>query len=117
MSRNLPVRYKLPAIVFAAILAGCAKLPIYQKPAAELPTTWKDVPAQGAPATGERWWTVYRDPVLEKLVDEGLARNRDLAIAAARIDEARALLTIADAERAPSCSRQKLRSAQCAQHS
>jgi multidrug efflux system outer membrane protein len=40
--------------------------------------------------------------VLERLVDEGLASNRDLAIAAARIEEARALLRITDSERLPS---------------
>ena len=40
--------------------------------------------SQGAPATGDRWFTVYGDPVLERLVDEGVANNRDLAIAAAR---------------------------------
>jgi multidrug efflux system outer membrane protein len=39
--------------------------------------------------------------VLDRLVEEGLANNRDLAIAAARIDEARALLRITDADRLP----------------
>jgi multidrug efflux system outer membrane protein len=83
------------------VLTGCAKLPLFQKPATELPAAWKDVPAQGETAIGERWWTLYADPTLERLVDEGLANNRDLAIAAARIDEAQALLQIADADRAP----------------
>jgi multidrug efflux system outer membrane protein len=86
----------------AAILAGCAQLSPYQKPAAELPAAWKGAPSQGQQVTGDRWWTVYNDPVLERLVEEGLAHNRDLAIAAARIEEARALLSIADAARAPS---------------
>jgi multidrug efflux system outer membrane protein len=102
MSHNLAMRYTLGGIVIAALISGCAKLPIYQKPAAELPAAWKDAPAQGETAQGARWWTLYRDPALDKLVEEGLAHNRDLAIAAARIEEARALLTIADAERAPS---------------
>jgi multidrug efflux system outer membrane protein len=96
------MRRSLAAVVFAALLAGCAKLPLYEKPAAELPGAWKDVPAQGEHVTGDRWWTVYKDPVLERLVEEGLVHNRDLAVAAARIEEARALLTIADAERSPS---------------
>jgi len=34
-------------------------------------------------------------------VDEALTYNQDLALAAARVDEARALLRIADAERLP----------------
>ena len=85
-----------------ALLGGCAKLPLFQKPAAELPAAWKDVPAQGQAVTGDRWWTVYNDAVLNRLVEEGLSQNRDLQIAAARIEEARALLRITDAERAPS---------------
>jgi outer membrane protein, multidrug efflux system len=93
-----------PVRVFAAVaalLAGCTVGPPYQKPAVDLPGSWKDAPAQGQPAGSERWWTVYADPTLDRLVDEGLANNRDLEIAAARIEEARALLRITDAERAP----------------
>jgi multidrug efflux system outer membrane protein len=72
------------------LLAGCAVQPKYEKPAAELPEQWK----QTAPRFAEdgRWWRIYEDPQLEKTVDEALAANGDLLIAAARVDEARALL-------------------------
>ena len=83
------------------ILPGCAKLPLFQKPAVEVPAAWKDVPPAGQTAAGDRWWTIYGDPVLERYVEEGLANNRDLAIAAARIEEAQALLRITDAELSP----------------
>jgi multidrug efflux system outer membrane protein len=53
-------------------------------------------------ATGDRWWTLYGDPVLDRIVEEALAHNQDLALAAARVDEARALLRIADSVLAPS---------------
>ncbi|HXF65492.1 MAG TPA: TolC family protein [Burkholderiales bacterium] len=36
------------------------------------------------PATGDRWWTLYGDPALERLVEEALAHNQDLAAALAR---------------------------------
>lgn len=101
MSRSVRIAALMP-IVLTALLAGCAKLPLFQKPASELPAAWKDLPAEGRAAPGERWWTVYGDPVLDRLVDEGLANNRDLAIAAARIEEAEALLRIADSQRMPS---------------
>src|SRR5688572_5260218 len=92
------------SLVLAAsmlVLTGCSQLSPFQKPATELPAAWKDVPATGQVATGDRWWTIYGDPVLERLVAEGLANNRDLAIAAARIEEAQALFRITDAERMP----------------
>jgi multidrug efflux system outer membrane protein len=88
------------ALVVAA-LGGCSLWPGYKKPAMDMPPQWSDAPAQGKAVTGERWWTLYGDPTLDALVGEALTHNRDLAIAAARVDEARALLRIADAERMP----------------
>ncbi|HEX5612274.1 MAG TPA: efflux transporter outer membrane subunit [Burkholderiales bacterium] len=87
-------------VVLVALLAGCAVQPDYQRPAVELPQAWK----QSAPRAAQdgRWWTVYRDPALERLVDEALAHNRDLSLAVARVDEARALLGIAQSRLLPS---------------
>jgi multidrug efflux system outer membrane protein len=87
---------KLFLQVFAPIifLAGCAVQPDYRRPAVELPATWKES-AQNLAKDGG-WWRVYADPALEKLVDEALARNTNLLLAAARVDESRALLAQAD---------------------
>jgi len=76
-------------------LAGCAVQPGYKRPGVELPAAWKQR-AQTA-AHGGSWWRVYADPALEKLLDEALAHNTNLLAAAARVDEARALLAQADA--------------------
>ncbi len=71
-------------------LAGCINQPKYDRPEIELPAQWK----QTAPRFAEdgRWWRIYQDAELEKVVDEALKGNADLLIAAARVDEARALL-------------------------
>jgi len=50
--------------------------------------TWSEVPAAGTTIT-ERWWTLYRDPLLDRMIEEALRQNRDLALAAARVSEAR----------------------------
>lgn len=86
------------AIVMA--LAGCAQAPTYQRPAVELPAEWR----AGAPAyaTDGRWWRIYGDPQLERLVEEAFSRNTDLAEAIARVDEARALVGEAEAALLPS---------------
>ena len=98
--------FRLPPCVTVALLAvtlaGCTTGPAYERPAAELPAGWSDTPAQGVKATGERWWTLYGDPALDKLVEEALTYNQDLALATARVDEARALARVAGSQLYPS---------------
>jgi len=78
-------------LLLAVLLAGCSVQPKYEKPAAELPDAWKET----APRFAEdgRWWRIYQDPELDKTIDEALASNGDLLVAAARVDETRALLS------------------------
>jgi outer membrane protein, multidrug efflux system len=95
-------KYLINILFFSSLLAGCSTAPDYARPAAELPAAWTAVPAQGKPPAADRWWTVYGDAILDRLIDEALTRNQDLALATARLDEARALARVADAERAPS---------------
>jgi multidrug efflux system outer membrane protein len=82
------------------LLAGCAVQPDYKRPEVELPAAWRES-AQN-PAKDGNWWRVYADPALEQLVDQALARNSNLLLAAARVDEARALLAQVDASFYPS---------------
>ena len=89
-------------LALAAALAACSFAPQYERPPAELPQTWRDAPAAGKPAPGEGWWTLFGDPALDALVAEGLAQNQDLAIAVARVDEARALAGIVQSQLYPS---------------
>ena len=87
----------------AALIAGCALGPKYERPPADLPAAWQGMPATGGVgAPGERWWMLYGDPALDRLVEEALAHNQDLALAVARVDEARALARVSDSLRYPS---------------
>lgn len=49
----------------------------------------------------QRWWTQFGDPVLARLVEAALAHNPDLAIAAARVREARAQERLARSQLLP----------------
>src|SRR6476661_6072978 len=71
-------------------LAGCVAPVKYERPPVELPAAWKE----SAPrfAADGRWWRIYDDAQLDKAIDEALGANGDLLIAAARVDEARAVL-------------------------
>ncbi|HET9349781.1 MAG TPA: TolC family protein, partial [Burkholderiales bacterium] len=93
-----------------ALLAGCTVGPKYEKPAVELPEAFRET----APRFAEdgRWWRIYQDSSLEAVVDEALANNADLLIAAARVDEARAVLDEANSFFWPSVSAQATASRQ-----
>jgi multidrug efflux system outer membrane protein len=77
-------------VLLLLLVGGCASPVSYERPAVELPAAWKE----SAPrfAGDGRWWRIYQDADLEKVIDEALARNADLVLAVARVDEARALL-------------------------
>jgi multidrug efflux system outer membrane protein len=116
--------HKKPSMIAAAaLLSACTVGPNYQRPQMDLPGAWQQdaapalpagfrkeaAPAESAAAPArapEKWWAVFGDPKLDTLVAEALERNRDLAAAAARIEQARANLTIVDADRYPSVSAQ-----------
>lgn len=66
-----------------------------EPPVLELPQ------AGAASAVPAQWWTLFGDPRLNALVDEAVAHNRDLVRAMSRIDEARAALRAAGADRLP----------------
>ncbi len=81
--------------LLAMLLAGCAVGPDYRRPDVDLPKDF-GVAQASTPAT-ERWWTVFGDATLERLVDESLAANRDLRAAAERVEQSRAQLMVARA--------------------
>lgn len=88
------------ALAAALVLAGCAVGPDYERPAMELPAAYAG--GDGGPAAlADDWWTLFGDPALDRLVEEALAANQDLALAAARVEEARALAGAARADRFP----------------
>jgi len=83
-------------------LSGCVNLPEMKPLKTELPSTWAAAEAaQPADNIAADWWKAYQDPVLDALMAEALQYNRDLQLAAARIEEARGNLGMTDANRYP----------------
>jgi len=92
----------LAACLAAAVLAGCAG-PRAATPSAALvspPGQWRTAPDADA-SVQAGWWASFNDPALTAVVEEALARNTDIAIAAARVEEARAQFQLAQAQRLP----------------
>lgn len=97
----------LVALSTALLLSGCASFPeftVFQKPQTELPQTWPGLPEKAVVADNREWWKLYGDDQLNVLVEEALAHNHDIALAAARIQQARAQVVVADAESDPTAT-------------
>jgi multidrug efflux system outer membrane protein len=84
---------KLAWTLAALALASCTVGPEYQRPQVDLPAEY--AVAQAATPAPEKWWAVFQDPVLDKMIDEALANNRDLKMAAERIEQSRAQVMVA----------------------
>lgn len=85
--RSRPAIRVALASLGALIASGCAPGPDYVRPIVETPAAWRiDLP-QAAEVANTRWWDQFGDPVLSGLIDSALANNRDLIVAAARVDE------------------------------
>jgi multidrug efflux system outer membrane protein len=80
----LIVRRVVAAI--AALLAACTVGPDYTKPVVVTPPAWRIDFPDAANIADTRWWDQFGDPVLTNLIDMALRENRDLVIAAARVD-------------------------------
>jgi len=86
-----------PTFVIAALagalgLAGCTVGPDYQRPAVDAPAAFAGMPADAAAMADAEWWRQFGDPLLDRLIAEALAGNKDLRIAAARVEQAAGLL-------------------------
>jgi multidrug efflux system outer membrane protein len=81
----------IAAIVAAALLGGCAIGPDYKRPAVANPGTFRgQATAEAGSFADAPWWEAFQDPALKALIEEALRNNYDAAIAAARVQEARA---------------------------
>ncbi|MGH8696647.1 MAG: efflux transporter outer membrane subunit [Burkholderiales bacterium] len=75
------------AAALAALVAGCVVGPNYERPKTDAPDKWRIDYPQAADVANTRWWEQFGDPVLDRLIDAALRENRDLFIAAARVDQ------------------------------
>ncbi len=95
----------LPPVALAILLAGCSLAPPYVAPAAPVPESWPVGDAYLQQAEAElpavRYTDVFRDPRLLALAEQAIANNRDLRIAAANIEAARASARVARAGQLP----------------
>jgi multidrug efflux system outer membrane protein len=89
-------------------LTGCAVGPNYQRPVVPAPVTFRapePLPADQAASLADlKWFEIFKDPELQKLVRTGLAQNYDLRDAVARVEQARANFGITRSNQIPQVS-------------
>ena len=102
--------FRTPGVLLplVALLAGCTVGPHYAGPPAGAGHAPGFVRAGDAPVTSAvpaaRWWETLGDPTLDALVVRALGANPNVAVAQARLRQARAALRVAKADELPSAS-------------
>jgi outer membrane protein, multidrug efflux system len=81
--------------------AGCRLDPNGRVPGVVAESTWREGSPDPQSLANVGWFEVYRDPVLHDLVREALRANPDLAVALARVEEARAIAVATGADLYP----------------
>lgn len=74
-------------ILLLLSLAGCMVGPDYNRPIVESPQSWRFAEKQVQETADTMWWKQFKDPVLNELIAVALNENKDVKIAAARIEE------------------------------
>ena len=100
-------------LLAAGVLSACNLAPVYQRPGAPVPTTFDSASSTNAPAefTAQPveaadwallpWQEWVQDTRLRELMETALDHNRDLRVAVANIERARALYGVQRADQLP----------------
>jgi multidrug efflux system outer membrane protein len=93
-------------LVALVVLSACKVGPNYQRPPVAVPDNYRGLAPDAAPQTAaslgdEKWWTIYKDENLQKLIREAVQQNYDVRIAASRVLQAQAALGITRADQFP----------------
>ena len=88
----------LSSILF---LSGCKLGTDFVQPEYQGPETFRFDSTTTDTIVNLRWWELYNDPVLDTLIAEALRNNKDLMVAAARIEAAKANVGYTKADQWP----------------
>jgi multidrug efflux system outer membrane protein len=79
---------KLAALVVVLMtVTGCTVGPDYVKPELDTPDDWRFRIEDATGTVNTQWWEQFDDPVLDALINQALVNNKDVRIAAARVEE------------------------------
>jgi len=88
MKKNLN-KYML-FLIFAILLQACAVGPNFQKPEDQTPQNFRYTTNKTDSIVNLKWWKIFNDPILDTLIIVALEQNKNVLIAASRVEQARA---------------------------
>ena len=92
-------------LILATLLSGCTMMPRYNRPPAPMSSSWPTEATSGKAtetvAADIDWREFFDDPRLQGLIEIALTNNRDLRVAALRVEQARAQYRIQRAQLFP----------------
>ncbi len=77
----------LLAATMLLFLQSCTVGPDYERPEPDMPDTWLFTPQTAEETANTSWWEQFNDPVLNNLIRTALLGNRDIRVAAARVEQ------------------------------
>ena len=94
------------SIFLLLFLSACAITPpeVEREKLPPVPVAFREGFTTAAPAEAQprgEWWKAFSDPLLDELVERAGRNNASIQVAAARLQQARALVRATDADRAP----------------
>jgi multidrug efflux system outer membrane protein len=92
---------RIATIAVVLMLSACAMGPDYEKPEVPVPDAFQEPTIPGASIANLKWWELFQDEELTRLIEMALINNKEVAIAMARIEEARATLGFVRADQFP----------------
>lgn len=100
------IMYRTILLLTVMVLTACAPMAEFHRPPPPIPEVWPASASSDEKSSGTKthWKAFFPDPRLQSLITAALEHNRDLRIAVARVEEARAQYGIARADQTPSIS-------------
>jgi len=91
----------ISALLLLFFFSGCAMGPDFMNPKVETPENYRFLKVPVERMINLKWWELFNDPMLYTLVNQAMSNNKDLKIAAARVEQARAYLGFTRADQYP----------------
>ena len=86
-----------------SLFSGCTPTRVNDRIQLSIPSNWQHAPTNDSkPVDLKHWWQGFQDPVLNGLISQALTANHELKIAAARVREVNAMVTVAESALYPS---------------
>src|SRR5512143_2795251 len=75
--RVITMRKLFAVILLATLSGGCMMGPDYRRPALDIPNSFQYETKDALDTANTEWWRNFQDPVLDGLIAEALANNKN----------------------------------------